>query len=208
MTLFDEAAKKKLAREAERFVSALHSHARDVVTFADYVEQSNGGDISTLNREITRRFNEFINFSHLISERLRENHTERAIELNEQFDKLYTLVMRSFLQMSIRFCFLISAKSHLPIGSRELVQSELVLMSKAKLALQNRKVPLQMMDEIMSLVDLAEEILNEVRPRAPSLVEFDIEDYKAQFIVGGNRDEQNPDEANGPRLEEEREQAR
>lgn len=178
MTLLDEAGKKKMAREAERFVSALHSHARDVITFADHVEHTGGGNISKLNRDITRRFNEFINFSRMVNERLQENHTDRAYELNEEFHKLHTLAMRSFVQMSIRFCFLISAKSHLPIGSRELVQSELALMTKAKIALENSKIPQHMMDEIMPLVDLAEEILTEVRLRAPSLVELGTEDDK------------------------------
>jgi hypothetical protein len=168
-----QAAQRKYRNEVEEFLSRLELRARKLIGLADVLEKNADKSDVTGYRPFREEVDNFKALSLVISERLNklESHPKKE-ELEEQFHKLQVLMLRLVIKTSLKFFFVMSAKEHLPLGAREMFQSELRTLYEAERMISNPRYISQLDDSAKDDLDTAKSILEEIIEKAPALLNF------------------------------------
>lgn len=157
-------------REAQEMLTALERQAREIVVLATQTEKNVHQHSFHSYRQFRDKISEFETFGILIENRLRNLETGRDERLDEQFDALNILISKAVLRTSTKFFLALSKSPALPIGSREIFVQELRNLHQARKKLAEPRYAHLLDEEADRNMKLAENILNEIIERAPSLL--------------------------------------
>ncbi|MBC44641.1 MULTISPECIES: hypothetical protein [Thalassospira] len=168
-----QAAQRKYRNEVEEFLSRLELRARKLIALADELEKHAGKSDVTGYRPFREEVDNFKALSLVIMERLNklESHPKKE-ELEEQFHKLQVLMLRIVIKTSLKFFFIMSAKENLPLGAREMFQSELRTLYEAERMISDPRYISQLDASAKEDLDTAKSILEEIIEKAPALLNF------------------------------------
>ena len=169
----NSSGQRQKIKEVEHFLSQLEKRGRILVAIAAELEALADTTDVTRYRPFREQVDNFKALSLILSERLAalENHP-RKDELEQQFHKLQVLMLRLVIKTSLKFFFVMSAKPFLPLGSRELFQSELRTLYEAEKMLSDPKYKSDLDDGAQDDLDMARDILEEIIQHAPALLNF------------------------------------
>ena len=158
--------------QVEMFLSKLEERATDLVELAEKVKAESSTQDITAYRPFRDRVDDFKALSILIEDRLGRMTSTRRDELAEQFHKLQVLMLKVLIKASLSFFYTMSAKSVLPLGSREVFEIELKTLYDAEAMLSDPRYEGELDDEAKEDLDLAKDLLGEILAHAPSLLDF------------------------------------
>lgn len=157
-------------KEAQEMLTALERQAREIVVLATQTEKNVHQHSFHAYRQFRDKISEFETFGILIENRLRNLETGRDERLDEQFDALNILISKEVLKTSTKFFLALSKSPALPIGSREIFVQELRNLHLAREKLSQPRYAHLLDEEAERNIRVAENILNEIIERAPSLL--------------------------------------
>ncbi|MDG4721286.1 MULTISPECIES: hypothetical protein [Thalassospira] len=174
-----QAAQRKYRTEVEEFLSRLELRARRLVALADNLEKTTDKMDVTGYRPFREEVDNFKALSLVISERLKklEKHPKKE-ELEGQFHKLQVLMLRLVIKTSLKFFFVMSAKENLPLGAREMFQSELRTLFEAERMISDPRYISQLDESARDDLETAKSILEEIIEKAPALLNFGLRKKK------------------------------
>ena len=164
--------RKHSSQEVERFLVALEQQARGIIVLSEKAAAEANKHSYELYAKFRMKVSEFETFSIVIESRLKNLSGQKAEKLQTKFDELSILMFNHFIKASIKFFFVLSASTHLPLGAREIFIAELKRIYDAKQKLERPKYQSAIDDEVRMNLDLAEDILNEIIEKAPRLLDL------------------------------------
>ncbi|RCK53742.1 hypothetical protein TH25_04340 [Thalassospira profundimaris] len=169
----NSSGQRQKIKEVEHFLSQLEKRGRILVSIAAELEALADTTDVTRYRPFREQVDNFKALSLILSERLSalDNHP-RKDELEDQFHKLQVLMLRLVIKTSLKFFFVMSAKPFLPLGSRELFQSELRTLYEAEKMLSDPRYKSDLDESAQDDLDMARDILEEIIQHAPALLNF------------------------------------
>ncbi|WP_339778756.1 hypothetical protein [uncultured Thalassospira sp.] len=169
----NSSAQKQKTREVEHFLSQLEKRSRILVSIADELETMADATDVTRYRPFREQVDNFKALSLILSERLAALDAHpRKDDLELQFHKLQVLMLRLVIKTSLKFFFVMSAKAFLPLGSRELFQSELRTLFEAEKMMSDPRYKSDLDQGAQDDLDMARDILEEIIQHAPTLLDF------------------------------------
>lgn len=161
---------KDKTREVEEFLSALEDQARQIIVITEKAAAEANKHSYGMYNKFRTLISEFETFSIIIEIRLKKITGEKAEKLQLKFDELSILMLNQFIKASIKFFFVLSASTNLPLGARDIFMAELKRIYDAKQKLENPKYSSAIDDEVKMNLVLAEDILGEIIDKAPNLL--------------------------------------
>ncbi|MDG5495113.1 hypothetical protein GE253_00540 [Niveispirillum sp. SYP-B3756] len=159
-------------KEVEGLIGALEKQARDAMRLAKLAEEEAAKDSFQAYNEFRNKVGEFRALCILIEGRLKSVEAVRVDDLREEYARLDTLMLGLLVRASMRFFFVLSAKTMLPMGARDIFVSELHSLYDAAEKLRRPEYQKQLGDKLKGDLDTAEMILEEIIDKAPSLLKF------------------------------------
>ncbi|MBX2831642.1 MAG: hypothetical protein KTR23_10745 [Rhodospirillales bacterium] len=168
-----QTAQRKFRDEVEEFLSRLELRARKLVALADELEKRAELSDITGYRPFREEVDNFKALSLVIMERLNklEKHPKKE-ELESQFHKLQVVMLKIVIKTSLKFFHVMSAKENLPLGAREMFQSELRTLYEAERMISDPRYISQLDGSARDDLDRAKSILQEIIEKAPALLNF------------------------------------
>ncbi|OSQ46165.1 hypothetical protein [Thalassospira alkalitolerans] len=181
----NQVTQRRYRDEVEHFLAKLELRARRLVALADILEKTADTTEVTGYRPFREEVDNFKALSLVLTDRLAklEQHPKKD-ELEEQFHKLQVLMLRIVIKTSLKFFYVMSAKPALPLGAREMFQSELRTLYEAERMISNPRYISQLDSSAKDDLDSAKEILKEIIENAPALLNFG--KRKKRKSAGGN----------------------
>lgn len=159
-------------KEVEGLLTALERQAREAAALAKQAQSDAARQSFTSYRLFRDKVGEFKALCILIEARLRNIEDVRVDDLRQEFDRLDTLLMAVLVKASMRFFFVLSANTVLPLGAREIFISELRSLYEAHEKLRRPEYEGKLGSQIMGDLETAEAILEEIIHKAPGLLRF------------------------------------
>tara|TARA_E500000318_G_scaffold78329_1_gene73255 strand:+ start:148 stop:687 length:540 start_codon:yes stop_codon:yes gene_type:complete len=168
-----QAAQRKFRNKVEEFLSRLELRARKLVALANELEKRAENSDITGYRPFREEVDNFKALSLVIMERLNklEKHPKKE-ELEEQFHKLQVVMLKIVIKTSLKFFHVMSGKENLPLGAREMFQSELRTLYEAERMISDPRYISQLDGTARDDLDRAKSILQEIIEKAPALLNF------------------------------------
>jgi hypothetical protein len=159
-------------REVKELLEALERQCREAAKLAKQAEHEAARHSFSTYREFRDKVGEFQALVILIEQRLRNIVDGRSDDLREQFDRLDTVMLGLLVRASMRFFFVLSANTILPMGAREIFVAELRSLHDAHEKLRQPKYAARLDSELERDLETASLILEEIIDKAPSLLSF------------------------------------
>ncbi len=96
----------------------------------------------------------------------------RGDDLRAEFERLDFLMLALLIKASMRFFFVLSANTILPLGAREIFIAELHSLYEAREKLRRPDYVSRLSTGLANDLDTAEAILEEIIDKAPGLLKF------------------------------------
>lgn len=134
----------------------------------------NGGRNFTLAdyRLFLDKLGEFESFSALVEERLLNLESGPDMRLERQLARLNLLIVRASLKASQAFLGDVRQRREMPLGSHEIFSNDLDNLGQIRARSQSRGWQDVMDDDTMTLMDSVEQLLIQLKDRAPALPEL------------------------------------
>ncbi|MBI1776088.1 MAG: hypothetical protein HYR63_12150 [Proteobacteria bacterium] len=159
--------------EVENLVDALEVHVREVHELAGHAaQQAASANSFHAYRAFRDKAGEFETFSILIEGRLNRMEDGANPDLQQTFDELTAVTYKELIRASIKFLYVLAAHASLPLGTREIFMQELRTLHDTKAKLSQSRYAERLDDEARRNLKVAEDILNEIIDKAPSLLSF------------------------------------
>lgn len=159
-------------KEVQDLLGALEGQAREAIKLAKSAEEEAAKDSFIAYNDFRNKVGEFRALCILIEGRLRAVDTARVDDLKEEYARLDTLMLGLLVRASMRFFFVLSAKTMLPVGARDIFISELRSLHDAAEKLRRPEYAAIMGDKLKGDLETAELILEEIIDKAPGLLNF------------------------------------
>jgi len=159
-------------KEVQGLLGALERQAREAVTLAKAAESEAAKDSFAVYNDFRNKVGEFRALCILIEGRLRNLESARMDDLKEEYARLDTLMLGLLVRASMRFFFVLSAKTVLPLGARDIFIAELRSLHDAAEKLKRPEYEGRLGDNLKHDLETAEMILEEIIDKAPSLLQF------------------------------------
>lgn len=159
-------------KEVQDLLVALESQARDAVRLAKMAEEEAARDSFQAYNEFRNKVGEFRALCILIEGRLRAIENVRVDDLRDEYARLDMLMLGILVRASMRFFFVLSAKTMLPVGAREIFVAELRSLYDAADKLKRPEYADKLGDKLKGELETAEMILEEIIHKAPKLLSF------------------------------------
>jgi len=174
-----QTAQRKFRDEVEEFLSRLELRARKLIALADDLEKRAENSDITGYRPFREEVDNFKALSLVIMERLNklEKHPKKE-ELEAQFHKLQVVMLKIVIKTSLKFFHVMSAKENLPLGAREMFQSELRTLYEAERMISDPRYISQLDASARDDLDRAKSILQDIIEKAPALLNFGVQKKK------------------------------
>ncbi len=165
--------KRKQPREQiDEFLDAFEAQAKDIVSISLRAQKEASKHSYQMYNDFRTKVSEFDTFTIIISSKLKTVDTRRFDEVNEKFETIQLMIMNHLIKTSIKFFFVLSMATTLPLGAREIFVEELRRIHDTKNKLEDPRFADKIDQEGRDNLDIAEEILNEIIDKAPSLLNF------------------------------------
>lgn len=170
--------KKYKKSEVVELLSAMERKANQVIDMVKDVEEEATKNSYSMYDEFVRKASDFETLSILVETRIKnmEIGSGNSSELQDQYDKLKIVVAHGQIKASMKFFFVLSAATVLPLGARNLFSSELRRLYALQTELNQPKYEGMLGEETMNDLSTAEMILQEIIEKAPGLLNFDSDD--------------------------------
>lgn len=109
----------------------------------------------------------------VIEYKLKRMRDEKAEALSEKFDELTAFMLSSIVSASLHFLRILSEKTEMPLGARDVFKSELRSLYHAKDRIETDRYIGRLNDRTRADLIAAEQILEVVIEKAPRLLRFD-----------------------------------
>ena len=109
----------------------------------------------------------------VIEYKLKRMRDEKAEALSEKFDELTAFMLSSIVSASLHFLRILSEKTEMPLGARDVFKSELRSLYHAKDRIETDRYIGRLNDRTRADLVAAEQILEAVIEKAPRLLRFD-----------------------------------
>lgn len=168
------------AREAEAALAkvqemllALELGATKVILAAQAASADASEDKYNAYLHFREVVDDFDTLAIVIEYKLKRVRDEKAEALAEKFDELTAFMLSSIVSASLHFLRILSEKSELGFGARDVFKSELRSLYHAKERIETERYIGRLNDRTKSDLAAAEQILEVVIERAPKLLRFD-----------------------------------
>lgn len=158
--------------EVQALIAALERQARDAMALAKLAEEEAAKDSFKVYNEFRSKVGEFRALCILIEGRFKVIDTAWVNELREEYARLDMLMLGVLVRASMRFFFVLSAKTTLPMGAREIFVQELRILYEAAEKLKRPEYADKLGDKLKADLETAEMILEEIIHKAPALLSF------------------------------------
>ncbi|WP_041785222.1 hypothetical protein [Rhodospirillum centenum] len=159
-------------KEVKDLLAALEGQAREAVRLAKNAEEEAAKDSFLAYNDFRNKVGEFKALCILIEGRLKHLSSPRLQELREEYARLDMLMLGLLVRASMRFFFVLSAKTMLPVGARDIFIAELRSLHEAHEKLSRPDYADKLDAALTQDLDTAEMILEEIIHKAPSLLKF------------------------------------
>ncbi|MDE1148077.1 MAG: hypothetical protein PW843_15865 [Azospirillaceae bacterium] len=159
-------------KEVAGLLEALERQARESTSLAKQAEAAAARDSFEAYNAFRNKVGEFRALCILVEGRLRSLETGSADEVRERYAQLDTLMLSLLVRASMRFFFVLSAKTVLPLGAREIFVTELRSLYDASEKLRQPEYANRLNESIRTELETAEAILEEIIDKAPSMLQF------------------------------------
>ena len=159
-------------QEVQNLLAALERQAREAMRLAQMAETEAAKDSFQSYNDFRNKVGEFRALCILIEGRLRNIESNRMEDLQEQYARLDTMMLSLLVRASMRFFFVLSAKTMLPVGARDIFMQELRSLHDAHEKLRRPEYQGRLGENLHNELDTAEAILEEIIHKAPSLLHF------------------------------------
>lgn len=159
-------------KEVQDLIGALEKQAREAARLAKLAEDEAKKDSFQTYNEFRNKVGEFRALCILIEGRLKSVEAARVDDLREEYARLDTLMLGLLVRASMRFFFVLSAKTMLPVGARDIFISELRSLHDAAEKLKRPEYAAKMGEKLKGDLDTAEMILDEIIDKAPGMLQF------------------------------------
>lgn len=159
-------------REVKQLLAALERQVREAMKLAKAAEIDAGKESFNSYRAFRDKVGEFQALVILIENRLKNLMDSRVEDLQQEFERLDTLMLSILVRASMRFFFVLSAKTALPLGAREIFVSELHSLHDAHKKLKSPHYAGKLDERVEQDLNTASEILEEIIEKAPGLLNF------------------------------------
>lgn len=109
----------------------------------------------------------------VIEYKLKRMRDEKAQALSEKFDELTAYMLSSIVSASLHFLRILSEKTEMPLGARDVFKSELRSLYHAKDRIETDRYVGRLNERTRADLVAAEQILEIVIEKAPRLLRFD-----------------------------------
>ena len=109
----------------------------------------------------------------VIEYKLKRMRDEKAEALSEKFDELTAFMLSSIVSASLHFLRILSEKTEMPLGARDVFKSELRSLYHAKDRIETDRYIGRLNERTRADLVAAEQILEVVIEKAPRLLRFD-----------------------------------
>jgi len=109
----------------------------------------------------------------VIEYKLKRLRDEKAVALSEKFDELTAFMLSSIVSASLHFLRILSEKTEMPLGARDVFKSELRSLYHAKDRIETDRYIGRLNERTRADLIAAEQILEVVIEKAPRLLRFD-----------------------------------
>ncbi len=109
----------------------------------------------------------------VIEYKLKRLRDEKAEALSEKFDELTAFMLSSIVSASLHFLRILSEKTEMPLGARDVFKSELRSLYHAKDRIETDRYIGRLNERTRADLIAAEQILEVVIEKAPRLLRFD-----------------------------------
>ena len=160
--------------EVVEMLSAMERKANQVIDMVKDVEEEATKNSYGMYDEFVGKASDFETLSILVETRIKnmELGSGNSAELQDQYDKLKIVVAHGQIKASMKFFFVLSAATVLPLGARNLFSSELRRLYALQKELKQPKYEGVLGEETMNDLTTAEMILQEIIEKAPGLLDF------------------------------------
>lgn len=160
-------------KEVESLLDALDRQARESAQLGKEAEQAASRGNFEAYTAFRNKIGEFRALCILIEGRLRHVENDNpGGPLHERYYDLDTRILALLIHCSMRLFFILSAKTVLPLGAREIFVTELRSLYEASEKLRTPIYSGRLSDSVRSELETAEMILEEIIDKAPSLLQF------------------------------------
>jgi hypothetical protein len=164
--------------EVKGLIGALERQAGEAIKLAKMAETEAARDSFSVYTDFREKVQEFRALCSLIEDRLHNLATARTKvrvnveDLQQEYARLDMLMLQLLVRASMRFFEALSHKPALPLGARNVFQSELRSLYDAREKLTRPEYDGALGETIRSDLTKAEAILNQIIEEAPSLEDF------------------------------------
>jgi hypothetical protein len=159
-------------KEVQDLIGALERQAREAARLAKHAEEEAKKDSFQAYNEFRSKVGEFRALCILIEGRFKSIEGGRVDDLRDEYQRLDTLMLGLLVKASMRFFFVLSAKTMLPMGAREIFISELRSLHEASEKLKRVADQGKLSQSLQTDLDTAELILEEIIHKAPGMLSF------------------------------------
>lgn len=158
-------------KEIQDLLAALERQGRDAARLAKLAEEEAARDSFLAYNDFRAKVGEFRSLCILIEGRLRSV-AEPSPDLQADYARLDAGMLALLVRASLRFFFVLSAKTTLPLGARDIFLSELRSLFEASEKLKRPDYADTMGEKLKQELDTAEMILEEIIHKAPTMLSF------------------------------------
>ncbi|WP_114395633.1 hypothetical protein [Oleisolibacter albus] len=159
-------------KDVQDLLAALERQAREAMHLAKLAEEEAAKDSFQAYNDFRSKVGEFRALCILIEGRLKSVEGVRVDDLREEYARLDTMMLGLLVRASMRFFFVLSAKTMLPLGARDIFVSELRSLYDASEKLKRPEYVGKLGEKLQQDLDTAEMILEEIIHKAPALLNF------------------------------------
>lgn len=160
--------------EAEELLRALERNASAVVKAAKLATSDAQHDKFEGYTAFRERCDDFDTLAILIEHRLKNIAGGKAEDLEQKFSELKVFMLTSTLKTSLHFLRVLSERDALPLGSRDIFLRELRNRHAVQARMSTSEVADRLDPRTLADIKLAEEILNLILDRAPTLLDLGV----------------------------------
>lgn len=158
--------------EAIGLLQALERQLREAAQLSAVAQKEAAKQSFIAYQQFRDKVGEFKALCILVESRLRNLGEGRKDDLQAEYERLDTLMLALLVKASMRFFFVLSANTVLPLGAREIFIAELRSLYEANEKLRSPRYEGRLDASIRHDLETAEAILEEIIDKAPSLLQF------------------------------------
>ena len=159
-------------KEVEGLLQALDRQGQEAAALSAKAQKDAARDSFGTYRLFRDKVGEFKALCILIEMRLKNLADHRSEDLRQEYERLDTTMVTLLVKASMRFFFVLSANTVLPLGAREIFISELRSLYEAHEKLCGPRYEGRLDEAVLNDLQTAEAILEEIIHKAPGLLMF------------------------------------